>query len=185
MPQDEHSAGVGVGPRVVERKVEAGPGPGQGERDAVGGQGTFGVRECGDQGQCVASGAGPSAVENFPLAGTLEEFVRTGEEVGRVHVQAAGEVEQYMDGQIGKFFEVDLVLVDAEEVGELPGGHTGGEQAAFEDVILLGGAVPATSGALAAGAGAETGVVADHRRLRMSSLRGTRSSPRWCIHPAC
>ncbi|MFF3177744.1 hypothetical protein ACFVQ0_34580 [Streptomyces sp. NPDC057900] len=54
---------------MVERKVEAGPGPGQGERDAVGGQGTFGVRECGDQGQCVASDAGPSAVENFPLEG--------------------------------------------------------------------------------------------------------------------
>ncbi|MFG2630836.1 hypothetical protein [Streptomyces sp. NPDC048473] len=92
VPQDESAAGVGVGVRVVECDVEAGAGPGQGERDAVGRQGAFGVRECGDQGQRVAGGAGPSAGRDFPLTGKLEEFVRTGEQVCRVEVQAAGEV---------------------------------------------------------------------------------------------
>lgn len=40
-------------------------------------------------------------------------------------------------GQVGEFVEVDLVLVDAEEVGELPAGHARGQEPALDDVGAL------------------------------------------------
>ncbi|WP_331747618.1 hypothetical protein OG365_40995 (plasmid) [Streptomyces sp. NBC_00853] len=98
-------------------------------------------------------GAGRAAVGDLALAEQLEEFVGAGHQVGGVHVEAAGEFEQDADGQVGEFFQVDLVLVDAEEVGELPAGHPGGQEAPLDDVRSLNG-VAAPLPALAAKASA-------------------------------
>ncbi|GLX41205.1 hypothetical protein Sros01_72780 [Streptomyces roseochromogenus] len=70
-----------------------------------------------------------------------------------MHVEAAGEFEQDTDGQVGEFVEVDLVLVDTEEVGELPAGHPGGQEAPLDDVRSL-HRVAASLGALAVEAAA-------------------------------
>lgn len=108
--EGERAAGVGVGAGVVERGGQAEAVPGEREGDAVGGEGTVGVRERGDQGEGVAACAGRASVEDSALTGPLEEVVRPRHEVGGVHVEAADEFEQNADGQVGEFCEVDLVL---------------------------------------------------------------------------
>ncbi|WPW32712.1 hypothetical protein P6B95_38630 [Streptomyces atratus] len=115
-------------------------------------------------------------VEDLAVAGQLEEVVGAGHQVGGVHIEAAGEFEQDADGQVGEFVEVDLVLVDAEEVGELPAGHARGQEPALDDVGAL-HRLAAPLGALAA-RGSAVGARRGHRRLRTWSLRGTRSRPR-------
>ncbi|MFJ4843301.1 hypothetical protein [Streptomyces sp. NPDC088746] len=176
MPQDEHAACVGVSSGVVKGGVESVAGPGQVGCERVGGEGAVRVRERGEEGERVVVGAGRAAVDDLAVAGQLEEVVGAGNQVGRVHVEVMGEFEQDADGQVGEFFEVDLVLVGTEEIGELPAGRPGGQEAPLDDVRSL-HRVAAPLGALAAKATAG-GDRLGHRRLRRLSLRAMRSRPR-------
>ncbi|MFE7425680.1 hypothetical protein [Streptomyces sp. NPDC057545] len=40
-----------------------------------------------------------------------------------MEVEAAGEFEDDVQGLVGQVVQGDVVFVDAEEVGEFPGGH--------------------------------------------------------------